>query len=65
MKIAVEIDVSSAVYNEESLRKVVTQLAHRLDGYVYDSIDNAPIGIGDGPINRGNFTVSTSIKLVK
>jgi hypothetical protein len=65
MKIAVEINIDSLVYNEETMRRVLSQLAQRLDAYIYDSIDNTQFGIGDGPIHRPNFKIATGIKLVK
>jgi hypothetical protein len=63
MKIKIELEVSSRAHNEEALTAVRDELRKRALAYVFDAVENAKFGIGDGRVDRTQFHVAGSITL--
>lgn len=61
--IEIKFVVSSDVYNPEGMEKLRLGLRRGMLPYIHNCIDEAPIGIGDGPIDHKNFKVEGDIKL--
>ena len=61
--IQITLNVSSDVYNEESMEKLCVRLRKNMLPFVFRCVDETPIGIGDGPIDHKNFNVDGDIKL--
>jgi hypothetical protein len=63
-KIVIELEVTSRAHTEDALEAIRVELRKRALSFVFDAIDNAKFGLGDGPVNHSNFHVAGEIKVV-
>jgi hypothetical protein len=63
-KIVMEIEVTSRAHTAEALEAIRVEMRKRTLAFVFDAIDNAKFGLGDGPVLHSNFHVAGDIKLV-
>jgi hypothetical protein len=64
-KIKIELEVTSRAHTEEVLEAIRVELRKRALGFVFEAIDNAKFGVGDGPVAHSNFHVAGDIQIVE
>jgi hypothetical protein len=63
MKICLNLEITSRVHTNVVLEAIRVELRRRALGFVFDAIDTAKFGIGDGPVDHKNFHVTGEITL--
>ena len=64
-KITIELEVTSRAHTAEALEAIRVELRKRALTFVFEAIDNAKFGLGDGPVIHSNFHVAGEIKVVE
>jgi hypothetical protein len=62
-KIVMEIEVTSRCHDDKAMEAIRVELRKRTLAFVFDAIDNANFGIGDGPVLHSNFHVAGDITI--
>jgi hypothetical protein len=64
-KITIELEITSRAHTVEVLEAIRVELRKRALSFVFEAIDNAKFGLGDGPALHSNFHVAGEIKVVE